>query len=55
MFCLICVVAAGIFGAFTVKPVDPVLLLAQALPGALALGCVWVTDGKREAAPSQSL
>jgi len=47
VFFLVCVVVAGIFGAFTVAPVNWVLLLGQALPGALALGSLWLSEGKR--------
>jgi putative membrane protein len=53
VFFLVCVVVAGIFGAFTVAPVNWVLLLGQALPGALALGSLWLSEGKRGVVPNQ--
>lgn len=43
VFCLGCAVAAGLFGAATVKPL---FLLVQALPSAAALLCVWLAHGK---------
>ncbi|MEA2819235.1 MAG: putative rane protein [Bradyrhizobium sp.] len=38
-FCLLCVIAAGIYGAATVKPK---ILIIQAAPAALALILIWV-------------
>jgi putative membrane protein len=38
VFFLVCVIVAGIFGAFTAKRS---ILWVQALPGALALAAVW--------------
>jgi putative membrane protein len=42
VFFLTCVVVAGIFGAFTVKPINWTLLLGQGLVGGLGLGIVWL-------------
>jgi putative membrane protein len=39
VFFLICVIVAGVFGAFTAKRS---ILFVQALPGALALAAVWL-------------
>ena len=39
VFFLTCVVVAGVFGSITLKPTT---LLVQTLPGALALGAVWM-------------
>ena len=39
VFFLTCVGIAGVFGAMTLKPTT---LLLQTLPGALALGAVWI-------------
>ena len=38
VFFLVCVIVAGVFGAFTAKRS---ILFVQALPGALALAAVW--------------
>jgi putative membrane protein len=56
VFFLVCVVVAGIFGAFTVAAPNWVLLLGQALPGALALASLWLSELKRSggAAPGTS-
>jgi hypothetical protein len=40
VFFLTCVVVAGVFGAFTVRPINWKLLLLQGLIGGLALGIV---------------
>ncbi len=45
VFFLICVVAAGVFGAATAKPS---LLFSQALPAVLALAAVWLAQKKAE-------
>ena len=39
VFFLVCVIVAGVFGAFTAKRS---ILFVQALPGALALAAVWL-------------
>jgi len=40
VFFLVCVIVAGVFGAFTAKRS---ILFVQALPGALALAAVWLS------------
>ena len=42
VFFLICVLAAGVFGALTLKPINRGLLLAQALPALCALIALWL-------------
>ena len=41
IFFLTCVVVAGVFGAITLKPTT---LFLQTLPGAIALGAVWMAQ-----------
>ena len=55
VFFLICVVVAGVFGAFTVAPPNWILLLGQALPGALALVSLWLSEADRGVESKQSL
>jgi putative membrane protein len=40
-FVLICAVVAGVAGALLFQPINPVFLLLQSLPAAVALGAVW--------------
>jgi putative membrane protein len=41
-FFLICVLVAGVFGALTIKPINRILPVAQALPALLALVALWL-------------
>jgi putative membrane protein len=44
-FFLACVLVAGVFGEFTIKPRKRALLLFQALPAAVALFFLWWSKG----------
>jgi putative membrane protein len=46
VFCLICAAVAGVCGALLFMPVNPVFLLLQALPAALALGSTWWSESR---------
>jgi putative membrane protein len=41
LFFVLCVLIAGLYGAFTIKPINRILLGFQALPAACALVALW--------------
>jgi putative membrane protein len=46
VFVLVSAVVAGVAGALLFQPINPVFLLVQSLPAALALGAVWWFEAK---------